>query len=246
MSITSAEIETIVRVALQRLREINAQSADTAAAATIPQIGLAPISSTAEAPGKQIKLDSIGSAVTNAVADSKTYAVDQRLVTLEVLRDRLTDIETLQVPAKAIVTPAVKDELRDRKIKLLRVEQQTSSAPPKSDSRLLVLANASLQNQFARFGEFAALTENSKADVCRISAHLNSGGTAALWNTTTPYAAARAAAQNASLHSIQLARLSEFDRAIREADPNVIVIDSSNWNVEQTAELASAWLGRLS
>jgi len=45
-----------------------------------------------------------------------------RLVTLQRLRGRLTGVRRLVVPKKAIVTPAVVDELKDRQIELVKAE----------------------------------------------------------------------------------------------------------------------------
>ena len=43
-----------------------------------------------------------------------------RVVTLAALRDRLASVRRLIVPAKAVVTPAVRDELKARQIELVR------------------------------------------------------------------------------------------------------------------------------
>ena len=64
-----------------------------------------------------------GVGVGNAV-DSTTHAtaleIDDRLVTLATLQDRLDGVGELVVPQRAVVTPAVIDELNDRGIKLMR------------------------------------------------------------------------------------------------------------------------------
>jgi len=43
----------------------------------------------------------------------------ERLVTLRLLEGRLTGIKRVMVPPRAVVTPAVKDELKARKIQLV-------------------------------------------------------------------------------------------------------------------------------
>jgi len=42
------------------------------------------------------------------------------VVTLTALKDRLTSVRRVVVPAKAVVTPAVRDELKSRQIELVR------------------------------------------------------------------------------------------------------------------------------
>jgi len=65
-------------------------------------------------------------------ADTETPAADStkqelvfegRLVTLQRLRGRLTGVRRLVVERKAIVTPAVVDELKDRQIELVKAER---------------------------------------------------------------------------------------------------------------------------
>ena len=53
-------------------------------------------------------------------APRRELAIEERVVTLEKLRGRLENIDRLVVAKKAIVTPAVKDELKDRGIELSR------------------------------------------------------------------------------------------------------------------------------
>ncbi len=48
--------------------------------------------------------------------------IEDRLVTLATLRDRLDGVEELVVARRAVVTPAVIDELTDRGISLMRRE----------------------------------------------------------------------------------------------------------------------------
>ena len=44
----------------------------------------------------------------------------ERVITLRTVEGRLSGVQRLLVPAKAVVTPAVKDELKQRKIELVR------------------------------------------------------------------------------------------------------------------------------
>ena len=55
-----------------------------------------------------------------AATVNNLLALGDRLVTLETLRGRLDGITQLEVPAKAIVTPAVVDLLNERQVQLLR------------------------------------------------------------------------------------------------------------------------------
>lgn len=46
--------------------------------------------------------------------------LSDRVVTLAALKDRLANVQRVVVPAKAVVTPAVQDELKARQIELVR------------------------------------------------------------------------------------------------------------------------------
>lgn len=71
-----------------------------------------------------------------ATADGE-LAVQSRVVALAELKDRLAGIRKLIVPPQAIVTPAVRDELRRRNIAL--VVGQKSSVPSNTEGTRLVL-----------------------------------------------------------------------------------------------------------
>ncbi len=54
------------------------------------------------------------------VAAATELAIDGKLVTLETLRNGLHGVSKLRVERRAVVTPAVIDELKDRGIELVR------------------------------------------------------------------------------------------------------------------------------
>ena len=56
----------------------------------------------------------------NNVGSCQSLKIDERVIALAALEGRLDGVKQLIVQPKAIVTPAVRDELRDRDIKLVR------------------------------------------------------------------------------------------------------------------------------
>ncbi|MEM7557594.1 MAG: hypothetical protein AAF394_00595 [Planctomycetota bacterium] len=227
MPISTSEVEAIVRVVMQRLGVFAAQTEEGASRAE-PQINLAAEPSPASDPG--------------------TLVLAERVVTLDTLQGKLGGKSRLCVDKNAVVTPAVVDELRSLNVKLekqcLSSSDVAQSAGGK-DMRLLIVAGAELQNCLNAFGEFTTSSHNNAADVRRIAAHLNSGGTMSIWVTSTPYAANRSAAGNSTLHAVQLSEMQEFVRATREADPNVIIVDEKQWKTAELKELATAAVGRM-
>ena len=222
MTVTSAEVEAIVRVVLRRL---------TGGSLSSPQ----PAASEASSRGG------------DGTLPASTLVLNERLITLDSLKGKLPNKTTLQVPHNAVLTPAVLDELRGHGVDLQKVNFATAAnnSPVGPDPRLLVVADGSLHATLGKLGEFTACSQNCPADVRRIAAHLNSGGKAAIWNTTTPFAAIRAAAGNGSLQAVQLHRIEDWQRAANQADPNVVIIDQESWEANQVQDLALAMLRRL-
>ncbi len=67
---------------------------------------------------------SVGEVAAKASPPVGELRLDSKLVTVSSLKGKLNDaITVLCVPAKAVVTPAVKDELKDRGIRLRRANQ---------------------------------------------------------------------------------------------------------------------------
>lgn len=229
MTIHSAEIEAIVKVVLQRLKTVvapmDAEAADTAERVPTAKLPSTPAHAEARA--------------------TEVFRLDSRLVTLEMLRGQLAGINTVQVHPKAIVTPAVMDELRAKNIRLIRDAQANTTSSARYDQRMLVVWEAQKLSPLAASFECLASSHHSSADVGRIAAHLNSGGLAALWCTRTPFAAIRAAATNPVLKAVQIERPEDLVRATREAEPNVIIVDDTRWQPTQLTHLAHEWAGRL-
>ena len=88
MSITPEDFERIVQEVIRRLLVMSGNRAS----------------------GEKVSIDSSTA--------SRQLAVDDRVVTLATLEGRLTGIGTVMVNRRAVVTPAVKDELKDRGIGL--------------------------------------------------------------------------------------------------------------------------------
>ena len=59
-----------------------------------------------------------GVAVGERRSTTAELTIDSKLVTMRTIEGKLAGIKQLRVPARAIVTPAVRDELRERKVEL--------------------------------------------------------------------------------------------------------------------------------
>lgn len=70
---------------------------------------------------RRLKAAGATPAAGQAEGTPRSLTLTCRLVTLETLRGKLGSVSAVQVPGKAVVTPAVVDELKERKIRLIRV-----------------------------------------------------------------------------------------------------------------------------
>ena len=213
MQATSAEIETIIRIVVERLRSMSAGKSSNATSPVVAKVE----------------------------ALRHVLRIEERLVTLESLRGRLDGIQVLEVRPRAVVTPAVVDELRQQKIRLERVAASAKVSSQVVHSGLLVVASALSKNQLSLSAEHIAGSDNCSADVGRIAAHFNSGGKQAIWWTAMPFAAMRAAASNKTLRPVQLGRVDDLPRAMQQADPNLLILDEVAWSGEEVVQLASRW-----
>ena len=213
---SSAEIEAIVRLVVQRLRSMTA-----------------PVKHEEQAEVQDIV--------------SETFVVEGRLLTLESLQGNMEHASRIQVAPGTVVTPAVKDELRSRKIELVFAPQKAegNKAILRSANGLILLADSGFSTQGIAIGEVTTSSGNVLADTGRLAAHLNSGGQGCLWWSGTPFLAMRTTESNRNLRAIQLLRIQDLERAKKEAEPNVLILDSQQWNSNQVANLASEWSKRL-
>jgi hypothetical protein len=214
------DIETIVQTVLQRLRSMDA--AQTAMVANVSTLGTA-----------------------EATPPSDTLRLDQRLVTLNDLAGRLGAFKVLQVDARAVVTPAVQDELRDRGVSLQRVPRQPATAA-KDEPQLLIIASPNKQSAVASQVQALQLQSLAAADddnatVELLSHQLRAGVQAGIWCAAKPFAAMRATLHQPSIVAVQLSKLNDLAMAVEEANPNTLILSDRDWSVAAVAGLARAW-----
>ena len=247
MSITRAdalsysEVEAIVRVVLQRLR--SAQSAQSNVAR--PNV----------ARRSAAEPNNVPSLTPNSSPHSP-LRLEQPLLTLEHLRDNWNGLRIVQVPARCVVTPAVVDELRQRGVVLERFANSTAADAAHTDgasAKLLVLASkhnhSGLAGQLAGSGVNLHWLDHNSPDpasqelaLAAVGKHVTpSADRFCLWCTTRPFAALQACCQDAHVRVVQLPQLEDLPRAVEQARPNVIVVDSSRWGTSAIAQLVRNW-----
>ncbi len=222
MNLTATQIEDIVRVVVERLR--------TGVAAPLVQ-------ATAITPERNVE----------AIAGEVTLS--ERVITLESLTDQLVGTKAILVHPKAVVTPAVKDLLRQKNIRLVRqlpskVSKTSRPAP------LVLVANESSQQMLSKrmCTQQATLitARDAASDVSTIEQHLAAGKVGAVWCSETPYANVAATLGSKTLRAVQLFGLQDLPHAIEQARPNVLILDGRTWNPSAITNLVSNWFRSLS
>ncbi|MEZ6135077.1 MAG: hypothetical protein R3C53_09230 [Pirellulaceae bacterium] len=203
--VTASEIESIVRLVVQRLRESTSASAVNARLDAVP---------------------------------TEILRLDEQLVTLEQLRDRLAGVRCVEVLRRAVVTPAVVDELRQRGIRLQRIDITATRVEPHD---LLILAPASKHTR--QLDEYKLLAADDTAmGLTQLTSHLTeavcaNAKSSAIWCSGQPYQALLATKTSPSLRAVLLPNMAELRRAVAEAAPNVLIVDD-RWSSLQLVGLA--------
>jgi hypothetical protein len=223
MNLTATQIEDIVRVVVQRLR----------AGVVAPSVPMTPIQTPAP--------------IKTPESSSGDVHLSDRVITLESLQGQL-GAKTIVVHPKAVVTPAVKDLLRQQNIRLVR-QLPTENAQATRPAPLLLVTNEAQHSAMSkRVCSQQATTiaaSNAASAVSAIDQHLANGSSGAVWCSDTPFASVAATFGHASLRAMQLFNLQDLPRAIEQAQPNVLILDCHTWNAPAIMNLVRNWYRSL-
>jgi hypothetical protein len=178
--------------------------------------------------------------VSPGAIDSKTLHIEDKLITLAALRGRLQNTTTLSVPPGALVTPAVRDELKQRGVRLIRHGEAAANGQAKnntgakrsevtllaanvgSDYRAASLAQlvksyrGELQTQTIAnlTGVITEQTERVVRESCR-----------AVWFTPVPAQAVCLANRHAGVWAVQGFDVASLRETLKGTAANVLAID---------------------
>ena len=218
MSLTATQIEDIVRVVVERLR--------TGVAAPAVQVTQAKL---AEPTVGEVHLS-------------------ERVITLKSLEGKLSGAKSIVVHPKAVVTPAVKDTLRQQGIRLIRQLPNVASNASRPAPLLLLTSQSHQSILCKRVCSKQATTllagDPSNA-VSVIEENLTAGKLGAVWCSEIPFASVAATFGNSRLRAMQLSDLQDLPRAIEQAQPNVLILDCQRWSSPSIANLVSNWYRSL-
>lgn len=245
------EIEDIVRMVIDRLRDSDIVRAQQ----TRSQPGSNYQSSIQSVGSRETRLSSdkttaMVSPASNALSPQPgTLVLASPLVTLEDIDGKLTGISQISISKGALLTPAVSDELRKFKIKVVR-EQAVSSSALLSRTRHealvyhIIAAPEKLNVIQSVIKQNAVNAIPANLSISEIVSRLNSleSGQRALWCATQPFAVVLACSQaSAHLRAAYLYQVQDLNQAVLEIQPNLLVIDDARWPGYQIGRLVQAW-----
>ena len=222
MSLSQPEIERIVREVMRRLQSSPAAAAASAAPSAPPGSGGAAagteVAERARAAGES--------------PQPPALTVAERLVTFELLRDRLATVRQVHVRPDAVVTPLVRDELRDRRIELVRAAQPLAAA---AQTPVLLglcadaggnVARRTVEETLMQCG--ARLEATWEGDVSqvvpRLTAALAAGRQLGVLVSPQPAANACWANRVAGIRGVQGTQLDVVRQAVRDMEANLLVV----------------------
>lgn len=203
----------------------------------------------------------------SAIADTtdvdRELALSERLITLGTVQGKLQGISRLRVHPRAVVTPAVVDELKRAKVQLVREQAPTQhrlvqdgqpsglSKDNKSTARvapILVCGNAvwfeSLSRHLCPKQAFVRSCDDSAA-IELIKKHKTRGGYRVVWLSPTPFAASLAVAQANCCTAVLLPGLGDLNAALVQADPECVIVDAKRFTVAAVGNLVRAMFKHL-
>lgn len=172
-----------------------------------------------------------------AASPLSTFTFPGKLVTLESLHGHLAGITEVKVQTRAIVTPAVNDELRKRGIRLSRSASASLTSNKTVVSKLVVANHVSpelakrsqhlLSSASLAYEVVEAATTPKLVDVAReLAFRVTSGRKLGLFITTQPAVASSVLQKMMGVRACLLSDIAALQEALATLAPNILVADA--------------------
>lgn len=171
----------------------------------------------------------------HAAVPANQLELTDRLVTLASIKGKLHNIEQVVVPAKAIISPAVHDELKQRKIQLVSGTTTSTSTTTQTKPPVATLLAANIASDYNRavlarlVGSYGATIEQASESelaslVARQAAQVASGSKA-IWFTSQSAKAVCLANRHSQLWAIEGHNAEQLPATLKTLPANILVID---------------------
>jgi hypothetical protein len=245
IEISASQIEQIVRRVLASI------SAEIQTAAKQP----------AANPAGSIPVDPVA----NAVTPSRMH-LSVGVLSLESLRSLPKDVKEITVLANALVTPAAKDYLREKRIAWTRSSPSESSlaksdaggpvattqknSSDSSSKRLFVTGSVLwLRNLERQLCPKATLVDQLQMDdaatVRSVAQAIRGGVGSTIAIVKAPHATLWQAARDEALRPAIISQWSDLAEVLCEVPTNMLIVPSTRWNIAGTANIARKFLEHI-
>lgn len=178
-----------------------------------------------------------------------TLKINQRVVTWTGLKDRLTGVRRLIVPAGAVLTPLVRDELRKRSIVCESVHPNDRSADASRPNLLIAVScdnqtvRTAIQAIEAEAAGAARIGSGSLAETVRqLRQRIPSDQTPGVLLTTTPAAAVCLANRCERLRAVWGTEPAVVQESCRSVGANLLVLDPRHHPANQLRTIVRQFL----
>lgn len=214
-------IDEIVREVVRQIQAISRSAAAPSLSASIKPSASAPA---------QVSPPSVAKA--SAPQQPTTLTFSDRLVTLAALEGKLNGVQQLVVARKAIVTPAVKDDLKRRGIAIVHHDSVSSqnttirllAAAANNAINVAVRANLAQATQGVEWLESHG-TQSLAGAVAELAKHVINRKLPGLLLTAQPIAAALLANRNPNIRAATVTDVRSLDEALAQIGANLIAVD---------------------
>ncbi|HBE70177.1 MAG TPA: hypothetical protein DDW52_18670 [Planctomycetaceae bacterium] len=182
---------------------------------------------------------------------SNHHRIDSSPVTLVDLRKELgrdwSQVKVLEVPTGAVVTPAVKDELRAAGIELQQFRAPASRTDVSQDSfRSWLVAETDFAKRLAQRSDISGWKCQAFPDLLaatqRVGRHVKeSPKHRVVWHTPKPFAATLVSQEAGKSRCVQLHHPDQLPAAMAQATPNIIILDANLWEEQAVVQLLKRW-----
>ncbi len=182
----------------------------------------------------------------SSASDVECVSISEKVVTLGLLEGRLTTAKRLLVRRQAIVTPAVRDELKKRSIRLEFVDQK--AACPASSQWLLAMDNAvpTTTSGWETLGAGEQLKSTNRQTLAEflreLAFRILSERKLGVLISPRPAAAACLANRRPGIRAALGCDARQVSEAMKNLSPNLLVLDSQNKSIFSHKALLAEFL----
>ena len=203
---------------------------------------------------------SAGTALTQPPASKPSIlSLSDRVVSLQSLKNRLLDMQVLEIEKAAVLTPAARDYCKELKVEIVRGKSvasgkseaiKTGNLVGNKPQRLLIAGTASWMPSIAKQlcpkqANVLDASADDSAALRSIAGGLRAGHQAGIAIVSSPHATCWQAARDDRLRPAVVSSWIELEQLLREVPVNALILSAKTWNVPSACNAARSFFQHL-